>query len=44
MVAVTADDSRLRVVATLRADLYDRPLRFQPVGSAMPTPRCPYRR
>ena len=35
MVAVTADDSRLRVVATLRADLYDRPLRFQPIGSAM---------
>jgi WD40 repeat protein/DNA-binding SARP family transcriptional activator len=31
--ALTAPDSRLRVVATLRADYYDRPLAVQPFGS-----------
>jgi WD40 repeat protein/DNA-binding SARP family transcriptional activator len=31
--ALTAPDSRLRVVATLRADYYDRPLGVQPFGS-----------
>ena len=31
--AVTTPDSRLRLVATLRADYYDRPLGFQPFGS-----------
>ena len=30
--AVTAADSRLRVVATLRADFFDRPLAVQPFG------------
>jgi WD40 repeat protein/DNA-binding SARP family transcriptional activator/energy-coupling factor transporter ATP-binding protein EcfA2 len=30
--AVTAPDSRLRVVMTLRADFYDRPLRFHRFG------------
>ncbi|MGH9192870.1 MAG: BTAD domain-containing putative transcriptional regulator [Acidimicrobiales bacterium] len=30
--AVSAADSRLRVVATLRADFYDRPLRFHRFG------------
>jgi len=33
--AVTAPDSRLRVVATLRADFYDRPLAVQPFGSVV---------
>jgi WD40 repeat protein/DNA-binding SARP family transcriptional activator len=33
--AVGAADSRLRVVATLRADLYDRPLRFEGFGAAV---------
>ncbi|GAA1479531.1 hypothetical protein GCM10009623_39770 [Nocardioides aestuarii] len=33
--AVTAPDSRLRVVATLRADFYDRPLAHQPLGSVI---------
>ncbi|RYP87714.1 hypothetical protein EKO23_04790 [Nocardioides guangzhouensis] len=32
MHAVSIPDSRLRVVATLRADYYDRPLAFQPLG------------
>ena len=32
MLAVTADDSRLRVVATLRADFYDRPSASSPSG------------
>ena len=31
--ALTTSDSRLRVVATLRADYYDRPLAVQPFGS-----------
>ncbi len=31
--AVEAPDSRLRLVATLRADFYDRPLRFHRLGS-----------
>lgn len=31
--ALTARDSRLRVMATLRADYYDRPLAVQPFGS-----------
>jgi WD40 repeat protein/DNA-binding SARP family transcriptional activator len=35
MHAVSAPDSRLRVVATLRADFYDRPLAHQPLGSAV---------
>jgi len=35
MDAVTAPDSRLRVVATLRADFYDRPLAFQGLGPAV---------
>jgi WD40 repeat protein/DNA-binding SARP family transcriptional activator len=35
MHAVTAPDSRLRVVATLRADFYDRPLAHQPFGAAV---------
>lgn len=30
--ALSTPDSRLRVVATLRADFYDRPLRFQGLG------------
>ena len=33
--AVQAPDSRLRVVATLRADFYDRPLAFQRFGAAV---------
>ena len=33
--AVSAADSRLRVVATLRADFYDRPLAVQPFGAAV---------
>ena len=33
--AVSAPDSRLRVVATLRADFYDRPLRFHRFGAAV---------
>ena len=33
--AVTAPASRLRVVATLRADFYDRPLRFERFASAI---------
>jgi WD40 repeat protein len=33
--AVSASDSRLRVVATLRADFYDRPLAFQRFGAAV---------
>ncbi|MGH3347248.1 MAG: BTAD domain-containing putative transcriptional regulator [Nocardioides sp.] len=35
MHAVSAADSRLRLVATLRADFYDRPLAYQPLGSAV---------
>ena len=35
MYAVRAPQSRLRVVATLRADFYDRPLAFQPFGAAV---------
>jgi WD40 repeat protein/DNA-binding SARP family transcriptional activator len=35
MDAVTRPDSRVRVVATLRADFYDRPLAFQPFGGAV---------
>ncbi len=35
MYAVRAPRSRLRVVATLRADFYDRPLAFQPFGAAV---------
>ena len=35
MHAVLAPDSRLRVVATLRADFYDRPLAYQPLGAAV---------
>ena len=35
MHAVSATDSRLRVVATLRADFYDRPLAIQPFGAAV---------
>jgi DNA-binding SARP family transcriptional activator len=31
--AISAADSRLRVVATLRADFYDRPLRFHRFGT-----------
>jgi len=31
--ALTSPDSRLRVVATLRADYYDRPLAVQPFGA-----------
>src|SRR5262245_9424947 len=31
--AISAADSRLRVVATLRGDFYDRPLRFQRFGT-----------
>ena len=34
--ALTVPDSRLRVVATLRADYYDRPLAVQPFGVARP--------
>ena len=33
--ALSEDDSRLRVVATLRADFYDRPLRFERFGSVV---------
>ena len=33
--ALGVADSRLRVVATLRADFYDRPLRFESFGSAV---------
>jgi WD40 repeat protein/DNA-binding SARP family transcriptional activator len=33
--AVSEADSRLRVVATLRADFYDRPLRFERFGSVV---------
>jgi WD40 repeat protein/DNA-binding SARP family transcriptional activator/tRNA A-37 threonylcarbamoyl transferase component Bud32 len=33
--AVSVADSRLRVVATLRADFYDRPLRFERFGTAV---------
>jgi WD40 repeat protein/DNA-binding SARP family transcriptional activator len=35
MYAVSAPDSRLRVVGTLRADFYDRPLAVQPFGAAV---------
>ena len=35
MRAVTTDDSRLRVVATLRADFYDRPLQLQRFGAKL---------
>ena len=35
MHAVSVPDSRLRVVATLRADFYDRPLAFQRFGAAV---------
>jgi WD40 repeat protein/DNA-binding SARP family transcriptional activator len=35
MHAVTITDSRLRVVATLRADFYDRPLQFHRFGAAL---------
>lgn len=35
MHAVTAPDSRLRVVGTLRADFYDRPLAFHPFGAVV---------
>ena len=35
MHAVSAPDSRLRLVATLRADFYDRPLAYQPFGAAV---------
>ena len=35
MHAVSAPDSRLRVVATLRADFYDRPLAFQPLATVV---------
>jgi WD40 repeat protein/DNA-binding SARP family transcriptional activator len=35
--AVMTPDSRLRLVATLRADYYDRPLGFQPFGSLVNT-------
>ena len=35
MHAVSANDSRLRVVATLRADFYDRPLAIQRFGAAV---------
>lgn len=35
MHAVLAPDSRLRLVATLRADFYDRPLAYQPFGAAV---------
>ena len=35
MHAVSAPDSRLRLVATLRADFYDRPLAFQPLGTVV---------
>ncbi|HKJ56026.1 MAG TPA: BTAD domain-containing putative transcriptional regulator [Nitriliruptoraceae bacterium] len=31
--ALSVPDSRLRVVATLRADFYDRPLRFRRIGA-----------
>jgi WD40 repeat protein/DNA-binding SARP family transcriptional activator len=34
MHAVSTTDSRLRVVATLRADFYDRPLAVQPLAAA----------
>jgi WD40 repeat protein/DNA-binding SARP family transcriptional activator len=33
--AVSVADSRLRVVATLRADFYDRPLRFERFGTSV---------
>jgi WD40 repeat protein/DNA-binding SARP family transcriptional activator len=33
--ALSVADSRLRVVATLRADFYDRPLRFERFGSTV---------
>jgi WD40 repeat protein/energy-coupling factor transporter ATP-binding protein EcfA2 len=33
--ALSVADSRLRVVATLRADFYDRPLRFERFGAAV---------
>jgi WD40 repeat protein/DNA-binding SARP family transcriptional activator len=35
MHAVSAPDSRLRLVATLRADFYDRPLAHQPLGTVV---------
>jgi WD40 repeat protein len=35
MHAVSEPDSRLRVVATLRADFYDRPLASQPLGAVV---------
>jgi WD40 repeat protein/DNA-binding SARP family transcriptional activator len=35
MNAVSAADSRLRVVATLRADFFDRPLAHQPFGTVV---------
>lgn len=35
MHAVSVPDSRLRLVATLRADFYDRPLAVQPLGTAV---------
>ena len=35
MYAVSAPDSRLRLVGTLRADFYDRPLAYQPFGSVV---------
>ena len=37
MHALTATDSRLRVVATLRADFYDRPLAVAGLGPASAT-------
>ena len=39
--AVTAPASRLRVVATLRADFYDRPLRFERFASAIANSTVP---
>jgi WD40 repeat protein/DNA-binding SARP family transcriptional activator len=33
--AISTEDSRLRVIATLRADFYDRPLRFERFGAAV---------
>lgn len=35
MYAASAPDSRLRLVATLRADFYDRPLAHQPLGTVV---------
>ena len=35
MDAVSKPESRLRLVGTLRADFYDRPLAFQPFGAAV---------